>query len=315
VGLGPGPIYNTLGSSGGRALIQVPKDRDHPAKGELNLTTVNVYPDLKLGEAIAKWFDRSFAVVPRDVIYPPDQSDEESDEATRREMTESQQHAITAALCELGTPVIAEVVVDEVGDGSPAAEAGIEADDTITAIDGQAVDSVCTLRRLMRLHEPGDTVRVGIRRAGSTDRTFVVKTRTGEAGRDGAPLLGVGLVEEQQKKPFPITIALDDVGGPSAGLMFALGIYDRLTPGDLTGGVVITGTGSIDDDGSVGPIGGIQQKLVAARAYGAKWFLVPDGNWDEAQRAQQEGLTLLRVRTLHEAIEYVRSIGEGRAGS
>lgn len=313
VGLGPGPIFNTLGSSDGRELIQVPADKDHPAKGELNLTTVNVYPDLTLGDAVAKWFDRSFAIVPREVIYPPGQTVAESDEETRREMTESQHNAVTAALCELGTPVTAEVVIDELTEDSPAGAAGIKKDDVVTAIDGQAVDSVCTLRRLMLAHKPGETVRVAYRRgADRTDTTVTVKTRRGEAGPDGAPLMGVGLVERDQHPPFPVTIALNDVGGPSAGLMFALGIYDRLTPGDLTGGLVLTGTGSIDTEGNVGAIGGIQQKLVAAREYGAKFFLTPDGNYAEASRATPDGLTLVRVRTLHDALEAVRRIAAGQ---
>ncbi|HVF06048.1 MAG TPA: PDZ domain-containing protein [Frankiaceae bacterium] len=312
VGLGPGPMYNTLGTSGGQQLIEVPAGRDHPARGELNLTTVNVYPQLSLGEAIGKWFDRSFAVVPREVIFPPDQSEDEVDEETRREMTESQEHAVTAALCELGTPVRAQVAVDEVTDGSPAAVAGLKKDDVISEIDGSKVDSVCTLRRLMRKHKPGDVVRVGYTRAKAALVTVEVKTRAGEAGRDGAPLMGVGLREGDQKPPFPIKIALEDVGGPSAGLMFALGIYDRLTPGDLTGGQVIAGTGSIDDDGTVGAIGGIQQKLVAAKEHGAKHFLVPDGNWDDANAAKPEGLTLVRVAHLRDALVALEEIAAGR---
>ena len=313
VGLGPGPIYNTLGSSNGRELISVPDDKDHPARGELNLTTVNVYPELDLGEAVAKWFDRSFAVVPREVIYPPDQSEEEVDLETEREMTESQDHAVTAALCELGTPVKADVVVDGVGAESPAAAAGIKADDRITAIAGQRVDSVCTLRRIMRTQRPGATVRVTVRAGNAAERTLDVRTDAADVGDDGAPLLGVGLEERNQKPPFPVTIALDDVGGPSAGLMFALGIYDRLTPGDLTGGLVIAGTGTIDDDGTVGAIGGIQQKLVAAKRHGAKWFLTPAGNFEDANAARPDGLNLVRIATLRDAIDALAAIAEGRA--
>lgn len=312
VGLGPGPIFNTLGASGGTQLIQVPAERDHPAKGELNLTTVNVYTDLTLADAVWKWFDSSFAVVPRDVIYPPGQTTADADEETRREMTKSQEDAVTAALCELGTPVIARVELESVGDESPAEQAGLRANDVVTAVDGQTVDSVCTLRRLMLKHEPGDLVRVGYRR-GQTgpDRTVTVQTRAGDVGPDGAPLMGVALVERDQKPPFEVKIALNDVGGPSAGLMFALGIYDRLTRGDLTGGLVIAGTGSIDEDGTVGAIGGIQQKLVAAREYGARYFLTPAGNHEEAKRATPEGLTLVPVATFAEALDAVRKIADG----
>jgi PDZ domain-containing protein len=312
VGLGPGPVYNTLGTTAdGKPLIQVPADRDHAATGELDLTTVNVYPELRLGDALVKWFDHRFAVVPREVIYPPDQSEEESDEVTRREMTESQEHAVTAALCELGTPVTSRVVLESVADGGPAKAAGLRKGDVLTAVDGGAVDSVCSLRRLMAGHRPGDTVSLTYRRAGH-DTTVPVATRTGQTTSDGRPMLGVSLTEQDRKKPFQVNIALEDVGGPSAGLMFALGIYDRLTAGSLTGGKVIAGTGSIDDDGLVGPIGGIQQKLVAARAHGAEWFLTPEGNYADARRAVPEGLRLVRITTLRDAIAAVRAIAEGR---
>lgn len=312
VALGPGPVFNTLGTTGdGKQLIQVPADRDHPAGGELDLTTVNVYPKMKLADAVWKWFDHRFAVVPREVIYPPGQSEQESDAETQREMTESQQHAVTAALCELGTPVKSRVVIDAVGDGGPAAQAGLKPDDVVTAIDGRKIDSVCTLRRIMARHKPGEVAKVTFRR-GTEVRTVSVTTREGDGANAGKAVIGVGLGERDPKPPFPVTIALQDVGGPSAGLMFALGIYDRLTEGDLTGGKVIAGTGSIDDDGSVGPIGGIAQKLVAAKAHGARFFLTPAGNWDEAQHAKPSGLTLVRIATLREALAAVRAIAEGR---
>jgi PDZ domain-containing protein len=311
VGLGPGPVYNTLGKSGDTLLIQVPADRDHPARGELDLTTVNVYPELTLSEAVAKWFDHRFAVVPRDVIYPPGQSQQQSDAETRKEMAESQQHAVTAALCELGTPVTARVAIEQVAQGSPAEAAGLKVDDVVTTIDGQAVDSVCTLRRLIGLHQPGDVVTVGYRRGG-TDGVVKVRTVPGKTvGTDGRPVLGVGLAERDPHPPFKVTIALNDVGGPSAGLMFALGIYDRLTPGDLTGGQIVAGTGTIDDDGTVGPIGGIQQKLIAAREHGATWFLTPAGNYDDAKRAVPKGLRLVRIASMHDGVTALKTIASG----
>jgi Lon-like protease len=208
--------------------------------------------------------------------------------------------------------VRSSVTVDETADGSAAAAAGIRKGDVITGIGTGTVDSVCSLRRLMAAYRPGDTVDVRVRRAGAT-RTVPVATRRKQATPDGRPMLGVALVERDPHPPFQVTIALNDVGGPSAGLMFALGIYDRLTEGDLTGGKVIAGTGSIDDEGVVGPIGGIQQKLVAARAHGARFFLTPDANYDEARKATPKGLTLMRVRTLREGIDAVRAIAAGRA--
>lgn len=311
VALGPGPVFNTLGTNGGKPLIEIAPGHDHPAAGELDLTTVNVYPDLRLGDALAKWFDSRFAVVPHDVIYPKGQSEQQSDAETKLEMQESQQHAITAALCEVGTPATSTVVIDAVGNGSPAAKAGIKKNDRLVTIDGSAVDSVCTLRKLMARHRPGDTVSVGYVRAGVT-HTVSVQTVEGTDETAGRAVIGVGLSEKDVHQPFSITIALNDVGGPSAGLMFALGIYDRLTPGDLTGNRVIAGTGSIDDDGTVGPIGGIQQKLIAAKAHGATYFLTPVGNWDEARKAKPKGMKLVEIHNLGEAVAAVKAIAAGQ---
>lgn len=311
VGLGPGPLYNTLGAAGTRQLISVPADRDHPAKGELNLTTVNVYSELTLVEALRQWFDRDYAVVPYDLIFPKDKSPAETDADNRKAMEESQNDAIKVALCELGTPVLSRVEIEAVSKDSPAAAAGLRVGDFVSEIDGRPVDSVCTLRRLTGAHRPGDVVQVTVLRD-RAERTVAVRTNPGETTADGAPLLGVGLLERDEKPPFKIEIAVEDVGGPSAGLMFALGIYDRLTPGDLTGGRVLAGTGTIDGDGFVGAIGGIQQKVVAARAYGAEWFITPTGNYDAALAAKPAGLRLARVSTFKEALAALRDIAAGR---
>lgn len=312
VGLGPGPVYDTLGfTPDGQQLIVLPKDRDHPAKGSLSLTTVNVYSELTLADAVAKWFDGDYAVLPRDLIFPKDQTEEEVNEENTAAMVESQDHAKTVALCELGTPVTSRIVVSGTQQGGPAAKAGLLAEDQIAEIDGRPVDSLCTLRRLTALRKPGDTISVTVRRKGG-ERTFAVKTTPSDVGPEGRPLLGVELAERDQKEPFKIEIAVKEVGGPSAGLMFALGLYDRLTPGDLTGGIPIAGTGTIDDDGNVGAIGGIQQKLVAVRDEGYRWFLTPAGNYDTAAAARPDGLTLVKVSTFKEALAAVRAIAEGR---
>jgi PDZ domain-containing protein len=311
--LAPGPVRNTVGMHDDKQLIVVPADRDHPVTaGELDLTTVNVFPKLTLGEAIVKWLDGKYAVVPRDLIYPPGQTEQQSTAENEKEMEESQQHAITAALCELGTPVTARVLVDGVTGGSPADKAGMKKGDVIIEIDGRPVDSVCTLRRLVALDRPGAVVSVTLRRGGE-EHPVQVHTNTKDVGADGRPLLGIELAEQDPHKPFPVSIEIDDIGGPSAGLMFALGIYDRLTPGNLTGGKIIAGTGTIDDDGSVGAIGGIGQKLIAARDHGAHFFLTPVGNYDEASKVTPKGLTLVKVASLRQALDAVRAIAEGRA--
>ncbi|MFC9470202.1 S16 family serine protease, partial [Streptomyces coelicoflavus] len=112
--------------------------------------------------------------------------------------------------------------------------------------------------------------------------------------------------------PFEIDIKLADVGGPSAGLMFALGIYDKLTPGDLTGGKFVAGTGTIDDNGKVGPIGGIGMKTIGAHDKGARYFLTPADNCAAAAEDTPDGLTLVKVDTIDDALGALKDIRSGK---
>ncbi len=305
VGLGPGPVTDTLGTKDGKPLIDITGRTTYATSGHLDLTTVNVYPELDLLTAIQYWFDRTRAVVPREVVYPPEQTQEQSDQQNRREMQESQQHAVTAALRELEIPVKTELTITEVVARSPAQEAGIEVGDVIRSVDGVRVDSQEKLQEVISRHRPGEQVRVVSVHA---DRRRVVQVTTRPDPENAArAVIGVRAAP-RYVYPFSVTIRLEDVGGPSAGLMFALGIVDLLTPGGMTGGKHIAGTGTIDDEGKVGPIGGIQQKLVAAKQAGAGWFLVPAGNWASAREARPKGLQLVKVGNLHEAIAAVRRI-------
>jgi PDZ domain-containing protein len=161
---------------------------------------------------------------------------------------------------------------------------------------------------------PGSSVRVQYRRGGAPPAEVTIRPRiTNENGMSRA-VIGV-LTDEQ--RPVKVDLQMvsingQNVGGPSAGLMFALGIYDVLTPGPLTQGRVIAGTGTIDPDGGVGPIGGIQQKLVGARRAGAGVFLTPVTNCAEARQAIPSGLRLIKVSTLDDSIKALESLGQGR---
>ena len=143
-----------------------------------------------------------------------------------------------------------------------------------------------------------------------------VTITTAESDDSGAKRAIVGIsAGTDHTFPFDIDIKLADVGGPSAGLMFALGLYDKLTPGSLTGGKFVAGTGTIDDDGNVGPIGGIRQKLAGARADGATWFLAPADNCDEVVDHVPDGLDVVKVSTFDQARSAVEAIADGRTGS
>lgn len=303
VALGPGPTVNTLGQADKHDVISVTGAPVTNSKGQLRLTTVSVTSDLTLFDAVKGWLQHDYAVVPRELIYPPDQTPQQVDQQNAQEFKDSQTSAETAALTKLGYPV--QVTVRDVKAGSPA-DGVLKAGDVITAVDGTPVSSAAKLTDLIRAKPAG------------TARTFAY-TRDGAAGtatvtprNDGnTPRIGV-TVESKQPHPFQIKVDLDKIGGPSAGLMFTLGIIDKLDQTDLTGGKVIAGTGTIDDDGKVGPIGGIPQKLLAAKRDGATVFLTPTANCAEAMSNAVPGLPLAKVATLDDALSALQAVREHR---
>ncbi|MBO4141181.1 PDZ domain-containing protein [Micromonospora tulbaghiae] len=300
--LGPGPTVNTLGSEDGKEVIQVTGRATSTSVGQLRLTTVGVQPTVRLRSALAGWFSSDEAVVPRELVYPPGESQEEVEKRNAEDFQNSQTSAETAALRELGYPI--KVLVKAVTPGGPSVDA-LRPDDVVTSVDGAPVTSAAKLTELIRAKPAGTALKIGYTRGG-TPGTATVTSRE----QDGRPRIGVE-IDQQQSHPFTLKIDLGDIGGPSAGLMFSLGIIDKLEPADLTGGKIIAGTGTIDDEGRVGPIGGIAQKLVGAKDAGAKAFLVPADNCAEAVRNPQPGLPLLKVATLGEALKALETLRAG----
>ena len=303
VALGPGPTYDTLGQVEGEPVLEIDGRRTYPTDGQLDLTTVGVQPRLTLAQALQGWFERDLAVVPREVVFPPGRTDEQVDAENAAAMEESQSAAIGAAAHELG--LRPEVRVQELADTSPA-RGRLEPGDQLVSVDGTPVRDAAQLRELISSRKPGEPVRIGYRRDGTSGS---VEVRTTAAGEDGTRAV-IGVLTEETY-PLDVTINLADVGGPSAGLMFALGILDKVGPESLTGGRHIAGTGEITPDGTVGPIGGIAQKLIAAKRDGAVAFLVPAQNCAEAVAGPPEGLTLVRVGTLDEALSGLEALREG----
>jgi Lon-like protease len=300
--LKPGPTVNTLGSDNGKEVIQVTKATTSTSKGQLRLTTVGVQNDVELVWAIRGWFSNQQAVVPRDVIYPPDQTEEQVEENNKQEFQGSQSSAETVALRELGYPI--QTYVAAVTDGGPSTGKLVK-DDILTSVDGTPVTSPAKLTELIQAKPAGTELTLGYTRAGKP-ATVRVKT----ADDKGTPRVGVS-IDKKQPHPFDVTIDLSEIGGPSAGLMFSLGIIDKLRPEDLTGGKIIAGTGTIDDEGNVGPIGGIPQKLVGADAAGAQLFLVPKDNCAEALRNAVTGLPMAEVATVDDALTALKTFTSG----
>ena len=305
----PGPTVNVLGSSAGKPIISVKGHRTYKTDGDLRLTTVSVTnPTHKigLGEALTAWFDGARAVYPRDVIYPPEQSAEDVETQSAVEMVSSQDTAIAAALGELGYRLPLQIEVLAVTKGSPAA-GKLEVRDRILSINGVPIKDVKQVSRAVQRTGVGESATFVIRRDGETKRV-VIKA---EASPEDKKRAGVGVqIGTGYDFPFDVSVRLgEDIGGPSAGLIFSLGVYDTLTPGSLTGGTDIAGTGTIDEDGHVGSIGGIQQKIVAAHDAGAKIFFVPPGNCGSALDAdvRKDEIELVKAPTMHSALTSIRT--------
>jgi Lon-like protease len=303
--LGPGPTLDTLGTDqNGAEIIQVTGRTERETDGQLNLTTVSVRDRLDLLTAFRGWLDGRVSVVPRETIYPPGETVEEADERQTRDFVQSQNSAETAALAELD---YTKIVVTSVAEDSPSYRK-LAPRDVITRLGSTRVNDFAELTGLLADISPGTTVTVGYTRSGREATTRIV---TGEAqDREGAAL-GVG-VSLESTAPFRVKIAVhESIGGPSAGLMFALGILEKVGPTDLIGDLRVAGTGTIDASGTVGPIGGVQLKMIAARDRGASVFLVPKDNCRDALQSPPDGLQVVRVETLHGAAEALTSIRSG----
>ncbi|MDF0513049.1 PDZ domain-containing protein [Agromyces sp. H3Y2-19a] len=309
----PGPVYDTLGSAENAdgdevPLIHIPGETTYPTDGELNLLTVSVFG--KPGntpswiEVMTAWFDRTRSVMPIEAVFPPGVSNSDRDAQNQAAMVDSQQDAIAAALVELGYDFPREVTVVSLLDDSPAAGV-IEPDDVIVSLDGTPVHSIGELQQAVGEHGTDDPAEIVIERDGEQQTVEVTPVDNG-----GTPVLGVG-VRMHYEFPVDVELQLDNVGGPSAGMMFALGIVDELTPGAMTGGEVVAGTGTIDSAGRVGPIGGIRQKLWGAEGAGADWFLAPESNCDEVVGHVPDGLNVFAVSTLDQARTIVEDLADG----
>ncbi|MDQ4503296.1 S16 family serine protease [Sinomonas sp. ASV322] len=304
----PGPVYNTLGSAGGKDVISIQGHETYPAHGALDLTTVYVEggpnSDVSLLGLVRAAFDPTESITPVDTLYPKGVTRQQVAQENTVEMQSSQDNAVAAALKELAIPFTQRIKV--AGLVTNSASAGkLEPHDTIVTVAGQTVDSLSTIQKLVAASQ-GKPLDVGFERDG-TQHTVSITPR--DAGQ-GKYLLGF-TVTYAFTFPFTVDFALDKVGGPSAGMMFALGIIDKLTPGDLTGGKQIAGTGTIDPTGSVGEIGGIVQKMNGARREGATLFLAPAGNCGEVVGRIPDGLAVVRVDTLDGARRAVDSYAHG----
>lgn len=320
--MSPGPTVNTLGEVDGDPVLQITGHKTYKTSGHLNMTTVRVTGadyNMNLVEAVYGWLGHDSLVVPHDTLYPDGKTEQQSTQENAEEFSQSQESAKVAALTELGIPVSSRVVVSTVIKDSPA-QGKLHAGDVIKAVDGTAVKQPEDVAKLVTRHKPGQDVTftvVPAKAAAAAEKagkepggTEKITLTTAKAPKENRAIVGIQAGTDHTF-PFGIDIKLADVGGPSAGLMFSLGIVDKLTPGQLTGGKFVAGTGTIDDKGKVGPIGGINMKLVGARNAGARYFLTPADNCKSAASDTPDGLTLVRVKTIDDAKKSLDRIRSG----
>jgi len=314
----PGPVYDTIGTAESADGEEVPliaisgTDTFDDTAGTLDLTTVQVVGNRERTpswfELALAWMDPSRAVVPIDNVFPEGVTSEQREEQNATLMVDSQAEATAAALSELGYDVGAKVVVASIASDDAPAAGLIEEGDRILAADGTEITDAGQLRELIQ-EAGGAPVSIDYERDGEKG-TVEVTPREAEVDGQPAWLIGITLTTAFDF-PFDVTIQLDNVGGPSAGMMFALGIIDVLTPGALNGGEDVAGTGTIAADGTVGPIGGIRQKLYGARDAGAEWFLAPAANCNEVVGHVPDGLQVFAVDTLEDSLGALEAISAG----
>jgi PDZ domain-containing protein len=293
----PGPTFNTLGKDDGKDIIAISGHPVTPTTGHLNLMTVSAdTQNTTILGAVRGWLRHDEVVVPHDSLYPPGTSQQEQEEQNSQDFLVSQQNAVEAAGCELGYPK--GLGVNSVAPDSPN-KAALKAGDQFVSVAGTRITDDAALRKILAASRAGDRLPAVIQRAGK--QVAVTLVLQPPAAESSTPRIGITVIQGCLL-PFQVTLSLTGIGGPSAGLMFSLGIIDKISAKDVTRGRFIAGTGTIEPSGKVGPIGGIALKMIAAQRAGATVFLAPASNCPEVRGNVPAGLEVIKVTSLHDAI-------------
>ena len=295
-----GPTYDVLGEVEGEPVISISGARSYESEGMLEVLTVSIVgkPENTPSwiEIAFAWADESQKVVPVELLYPKDRTTEDVRSESSAMMEVSQQDAIAAALTQLGYQTPRQVYIAEVV-ANAAASGKLVAADFVLSLNGEAINDLEQLKSIVTSWDESEPLEIVVDRNGREVTELISPVKDAE----GNYRLGI-LVGYKYDFPVEIKLQLGDVGGPSGGMMFALGIIDRLTPGDLTGGIHVAGTGTITQAGEVGPIGGVVQKLYGAKRSGATVFLAPAANCDEIVGNVPSGLRVVKIETLQDAL-------------
>lgn len=306
VALGPGPTFDTLGEVEGTPVVSAEGLPTYPTDGHLNMTTVGVTDGISTVRALGMWTSGSYRLAPRSSLYPPGRSADQVAAQNQQEFDGSIANAEAAALTHLGLPT--RVTVGALTPGSPSTGV-LQPGDEIRAVAGTPIASIQALLDALAGARPGVPLTLTIVRGDAAPREVTVVP--GPYPDDPArAFLGITPAVSPTEGQ-DLSINLGDVGGPSAGLMFSLALVDKLTPGALTGGRFVAGTGTIDAEGRVGPISGIRFKMLKAQEVGAQTFLVPAANCAEAAAQAPDELQLVRVATLDDAVSALHTLEAG----
>ncbi|RLP76603.1 PDZ domain-containing protein [Mycetocola tolaasinivorans] len=312
----PGPVENTLGTTMVNKkelpIIEINGAETHPTTGNLDLLTVQLLGDRERPanwlNVISAWFDRTRTVVPVDAVYPAGVTTDERNQQNQQLMVGSQQDAIAAALKHQGIPVQSHLRVTLIQGGSPA-DGQLKVGDEVVSVNGVAMSTLDSVQKAVQDNGVDKALTIDVLRDGKPISVSVTPALA--TAQDGSTHARIGIgTGEVFQFPFEVKINLEDIGGPSAGMMFALGIIDKLSGDDLTGGAHVAGTGTIDANGTVGPIGGIRQKLFGAKGAGATYFLAPAENCNEVVGHVPSGLRVFKVSKLDDSLTVLKTIRE-----
>lgn len=310
----PGPVVDTLGevliNDEKIAVITIEDVETYPTSGELNLLTVSILGNPEQPKSwlslVPALFDPSQRVAPVSEFYPRGTTVEQRETENTVLMDSSQAQAAAAAFRALGLDVGVELSVAGVSEQGPA-DGILETGDRLVSVDGRDIDDYGSLRSSIIGAGAGAELRFGIERDGEA-REVVLTPRVPEGGTE--PLIGA-LISTEYELPAEIDISLSEIGGPSAGLVFALAILDRLTPGAMLDGLTVSGTGTVSDAGDVGAIGGLTQKMWAAQRAGSDLFLMPLENCVDLPDRLPQGLRIAPIETLDEAVGAIEAVAAG----
>lgn len=303
---GPGPVYNTLGEIDGTEVIEITGADVAESTGSLSMTTVAVRSSMTFSQTLERWLVQGDTIIPREQLFPANTSEEEVQQANEQAFSQSEANATIAALQHLDLPIYTQVAA--VQDDGAVADV-LEEGDLITAVDDTKISEPTELTQTIQDHAPGDRVTLHYVR---DDVDHEAEVTLGSDSTGDKTQLGVA-VTASSGPGMEVKYRLKDVGGPSAGMIFSLAVIDKLSDGNLTGGKDVAGTGTIAEDGTVGPIGGIAHKIEAASAAGNELFLAPADNCAEAVQADAGDMVVAKVASLDDAIDQMRNYAAGDA--